>query len=319
MDQLRAMRTFVQVVDAGSFAAASRALNVAPAATTRTIAELENHLGARLLTRTTRRLALTEIGARYLERARAIVADVDDAAALASAAQTHAQGRVRLRAPGAFAANELGPRLQGFHAAHPRISLLITAHDASEALDETHDLTIVARRDAPDGDFVAHRLATSERVLCATPGYLRRAGRPRHGDDLARHALLLPAQQRTLALTQRASGERVAVATPAPTLESASEELLRAGALAGIGIALLPSYIAAPALKDATLERVLADWRLHEQTIWACMPSRRHVPAATRALLDFLRGEYHGRDGDPWLAPPAAVLRPAFSAELRAA
>jgi DNA-binding transcriptional LysR family regulator len=319
MDQLRAMRTLMQVVDGGSFAAASRALNVAPAATTRAIAELENHLGARLLTRTTRRLALTEIGARYLERARAIVADVDDAAALASAAQMHALGRIKLRAPAAFAAHELGTRLQRFHAAHPRVSLEVTAHAGAETLDEAHDLTLVARRDALEGDFVARELARSELVLCAAPGYLQRAGRPRHGDDLARHALLLPAARRALVLTQRTRGERVDVGSPAPALASANEDLLRAGALAGIGIALLPSYLAAPALKAGTLERVLADWRLGELTLWACMPSRKHVPAATRALLDFLLAEYGGREADPWLAPSAALLRPAFSAARLAA
>jgi DNA-binding transcriptional LysR family regulator len=310
MDQLKAMRTFVRVIDEGSFAGAARATDTAPAVVTRAVADLEEHLGARLINRTTRRLALTDIGERYLERARAILADIDDAAALASAAHAQPRGHVRVLCAPAFAVHQLAKRLPRFHAAFAQVTIEITAFGPVDTLDEGHDITILVRRQALDGDFVARRLARSEVITCASPDYLDRRGRPRVPQDLAGHdALIPPISELQRGVTfyrgpwgdDEPGGQGVSVAPGRPVLTSASMDLNYASALAGLGIAGLPSFVAEDALLEHALERVLPQWRLFVFTIWACMPTRKHVPASTRVFMDFLLAEFGGEDADPWL------------------
>lgn len=325
MDQLKAMRTFVRVIDEGSFAAAARALDIAPAVATRTIADLEAHLGARLMTRTTRSLALTDIGRRYLERARAILRDIDDAGALVSAAHAEPNGLVRVVAPAGFAVQQIGPRLARFHALHPKITVELTLHDRVETPEDDQDVSIVVTREALDGDYVARRLARSELVACAQPALLERLGRPQHPDDLATLPVLVPGgkQWRTLTFVRRDGGESVTVTPAAPVLSTDANALNLAGALVGLGITGVPSYLVDADLRAGRLEPVLPDWRLFDVAIWACMPSRKQVPASTRAFMDFLVAEFGGEDRDPWRVarPPQRDQRdqkPRWSAAIEA-
>lgn len=324
MDQFKAMRTFVRVIDEGSFAAAARALEIAPAVATRTIAELEAHLGARLMTRTTRSLALTDIGRHYLARARDILRDVDDATALVSAAHTEPRGHVRVFAPGAFAVQQLGPRLARFHAAHPKVTVELAIHDRVEVPDEGHDISIVVTREALDGDFVARRLARSEVIACAHPAFLDRVGRPQHPGDLARLPVLVQSgrQWRSLTFVHRASADSVTVVAAAPVLSTVANALNLAGTLAGLGVGGMPSYLVEPDLRAGRLEQVLPDWRLFDVSVWACMPSRKQVPASTRAFMDFLVAEFGGEDRDLWPVAPAAQRadqKPRWSAAIESA
>lgn len=308
MDQLKAMRTFVRVIDEGSFVGAARALDAAPAGVTRAVAELERHLGARLLTRTTRRIALTDIGRRYLERTRAILAAVDDAEALASQAHTQARGLVKICAAPSFAVQQLGPRLARFHAAHPEVAVELSASGPVQDLDDRHDITILVRREPLQGQFVARRLARSALLACAQPAYLERAGRPQHPQDLEQHALLAPAAGgRTLAFVHRDDGRTAEVQPARAALRSNHPELSHAGALAGMGIAVLPSYLAQADLASGRLDRVLPDWQLADLTIWACYATRQMLPASTRVLLDFLVADFGGEDRDPWVPAEAPL------------
>lgn len=308
MDQIRAMRTFVRVADAGSFVNASRLLDVAPAVVTRAVADLEHHLGARLVNRTTRRMALTDIGERYLERARAILDDIDHATALVSAVGDVAQGTVRLAAPPAFAAQLLADRLPRFAADHERVTVQLSAIDASEAQVHDHDITILVSAVPLDGSFVARPLSTCDVVACAAPAYLQRRGRPQQPDDLSEHDLLLAsggAASRSAVELQRcdADDERVGVLPRRCALASSDDATRLSAALGGLGIAVLPAFVAEAALRDGRLERVLPGWRFGTLTTWACMPSRRHVPAGTRALMDFLVAEFGSRAAVPTPAP----------------
>jgi DNA-binding transcriptional LysR family regulator len=316
MDQIKAMRTFARVIDTGSFVNASRALDIAPAAVTRMVAELEAQLGARLMTRTTRSLALTQIGERYLDRVRTILREVDDATAMVRQAHDRPQGAVRVLAPSAFAAHQLPQRLVRFHHMHPEVTVELTTAGPLHAPDEGHDVTIVAQQQPLDGDFVAHRLAHAAVVMCATPGYLQRQGRPLHPGELARHRLLLPPSARPLRRVSftrvdgNTQGERVNVEPSRGPLSTSSDEMNLAGALAGIGIAALPTYAVERALADGTLQQVLPQWRLADVSIWACMPSRKHVPLSTRAFMDFLLQEFGGADAAPWATAAATCATP---------
>lgn len=311
MDQLRAMRVFARVVDDGSFAQAARSLDMAPPVVTRLVAELEQHLGARLLNRTTRRLSLTEVGEQYLDKLRTILADVDEAAELAADATRLPRGHLRLLCPPAIAVHQLAKHLPRFQTQFPQVTLEITSPGPVETVDESYDLTIFARREAPDGQFIARRLARSEVVVCASPEYLARRGHPQHPSELVGHEAIIPpmsALQRGLVFYSGPIGPDqggLVCEVPGlrrPALATTHIDTMYAAALAGLGIAGLPSYVIEDALLEHALERVLPEWRLFDVTLWAGMPSRRYLPARTRAFIDFLLQIFGGEDLDPWLA-----------------
>ena len=310
MDQLRAMRVFAKVVDEGGFAKAARALDMAPPVVTRMVAELENHLGARLMNRTTRRLSLTEVGEQYLDKVRAILVDVEESEALASEATKVPRGHLRVLCPPAIAVHQLAKHLARFQAQYPEVTLEVASPGPVDTVDDAFDITIFARRDPPDGDFIARRLARTEVVVCASPEYLDRRGRPNHPSELMNHEAVIPpisAVQRGLTFyTGPSKGPShqsfTLPATNHPALATTNIDTMYAAALAGLGIAGLPSYVIEDALLEHALERVLPDWRLFEVTLWAGMPTRRHLPARTRAFLDFLLQVFGGEDCDPWLA-----------------
>ena len=308
MDQLRAMRVFSRVIDAGGFARAASAMDIAPAVATRLVAELEEHLGARLINRTTRRLALTDVGEEYLERVRSILSEVDDAEAVAGIATAEARGRLSVLVPPGFAVHQLAKHLPRFRALHPKVSLELTVSPSVDAPDENHDVTIIVQRVKPiEGAFIARRIATAEVVLCATPEYLEQHGRPKHPRDLANHDTLMPippSEQRELTFTPAWGGgdPEVVELKKLPPLMTTHSDMLYAAALAGLGIAGLPSLICEDALMEHALERVLPQWHMQTLTLFAAMPTRKHVPMRTRAFVDFLVDTFGRSERDPWLA-----------------
>jgi DNA-binding transcriptional LysR family regulator len=311
MDQLRAMKVFARVVDEGGFARAARALDLAPPVVTRTVAELEAHLGARLLNRTTRSIALTEIGEAYLEKVRAILIEVEESEALAAASAREPRGHLRVLCPPALAVHQLTKLLPRFAAAYPQVSIELHSPGAVQTIDEGFDVTLIATTLPLQGDFVARRLARSEVITCAAPEYLDQHGRPQHPRDLRTHEALIPPiseLQRGLTFIHGPVGEDGAGAetfTVVPQkrslLSSAHIDTMYAAALRGLGIAGLPSFVIEDALMEQALERVLPEWHLFSTTLWAAMPSRQHVPARTRVFVDFLVQAFGGADADPWL------------------
>ncbi|MEO6595248.1 MAG: LysR family transcriptional regulator [Planctomycetota bacterium] len=325
MDRLQSMRVFARVIDEGSFAGAARALNLSPTVATRLVADLEDHLRARLVNRTTRRLALTDTGESYLERVRHILAEIDDAEALAGAATSEPRGVVRVLCPPAFAVHQLAPRLPEFGARFPKVTIDLSAPGPVSTMDENFDLSILlVGPQKLEGEFVARLLAQSAWIVCASPEYLDRHGRPRRLRDFIDHQVLAPLNVREVLFhpdTQRRPGARGRTATPAApqtvaldpvrgTLGTNHIDTLYAAARAGLGIAGLPSFVVHPALQDGTLERVLLDWHMAEAQIYVAMPTRKYVPARTRALWNFLLEAFGGEAKDPWLARLRPVDRP---------
>ena len=310
MDRLHAMRVFARVIDLAGFAAAARDLNLSPAAVTRLVAELEEHLGTRLINRTTRRLSLTDAGSNYLERTRQILADVDEAEAQANLATSVPRGHLRVLVPPAFAVHQIAKHLPQFRADYPQVSIELVATGAVETLDESFDISIVIVGDhALQGDFIARRLATTEVIICASPGYLDRRGRPLRPEDLASHDAMIPTFLRELHFQRipfegsEPAGERIRLPTKRSALSTTHIDTMYAAALAGLGIAGLPSFVVEDALLEHALERVLPDWHLLSSTIYAAIPTRKHLPARTRAFVDFLVATFSGGDPlkDPWL------------------
>lgn len=323
MDQLRALRVFARVIDEGSFAKAARALDLAPAVVTRLIAELEEHLGARLINRTTRRLALTDTGEAYLEHARRILIEVEEADALAASSTAEPRGQLRVLLPPAFAVHQIAKHLPRFRARFPRVTFEFSVPGPVETVDENFDITILMLGRKPlEGDFVAWRLARSEIILCAAPAYLDQRGRPQHPHELTAHDAImptLPGAPRELTFHRsgtiaRGGAESVSIVPPASILDTNHIDTNYAAALAGMGITGLPSFVAEDALRERALERVLPQWRTLQVTINAAAPTRKHMPARTRAFIDFLVETFGGGDADPWLRA-AGCESPGESAE----
>jgi DNA-binding transcriptional LysR family regulator len=316
MDRLHSMRVFSRVIDVGSFAGAARELNLSPAVVTRLVADLEEHLGVRLINRTTRRIALTDIGELYLERVRLILNDVDEAEALASTAASEPRGHLRILAPPAFAVHQLAKHLPAFHERYPKVSLEVSAPGPVETVDENFDVTIIQLARRPlDGDFVARRLARTEVIACASPEYLDRKGRPHHPRDLERLDAMLPSFLREVTFQRgqigddEPPGDSFTLTPGRPLLGTVHVDMLYAAALHGLGIAGLPSFVAEEALFEKALERVLPEWRLFSSMLYAAMPTRKHVPARTRVFIDFLIEIFGGEDRDPWLSAAGCETR----------
>jgi DNA-binding transcriptional LysR family regulator len=312
MDKLKAMRVFARVVDEGSFASASRSMNLAPAIVTRLVADLESNLGARLLNRTTRRISLTDTGENYLERVRAILHEMDEADALATAATSDPRGHLRVLAPPAIAVHQLAKHLPDFHEKYGQVTVELAASGPVDTIDESYDITIVSARKQLEGEFIARRLARSEVILCASPEYLDRRGRPDHPSELTGHSALIPPMsdlQRGIVFVRGMWGDDepggesfTLVQEHRAVLTTSHTDTMYAAALAGLGIGGLPSFVIEDALMEHALERVLPEWRLFDVTLWAAMPTRKHIPARTRVFLDFLLQIFGGEDRDPWLA-----------------
>lgn len=306
MDRLHSMRVFSRVIEEGSFAGAARRLNLSAAVVTRLVADLEEHLGARLINRTTRRLALTDIGELYLERVRQILTEVEEAEALASAATSEPRGHLRVLAPPAFAVHQIAKHLPRFRAQYPRVTLELASPGPVETVDENYDVSIIqVGRQPLSGDFVARLLACSEVITCASPAYLDRMGRPVHPEELHRHEAMLPIFAREITFHRGTPGdepaESVTLVPSRPALSTIHSDTMYAAALAGMGISGLPSFVVEDALLEHALERVLPEWRVLTLRLYAAMPTRKYVPARTRVFIDFLLQTFGGREHDPWL------------------
>ncbi|MEF7615172.1 LysR family transcriptional regulator [Aquincola sp. MAHUQ-54] len=308
MDMLRAMRVFVNVVDEGSFANAARALKMTPAVITRTVAQLEAHLQARLLHRTTRRLSVTDVGAAYLDRVRRILAAVEDAEQRTRSDASDEAGVLRIAAPPTLLSHQLVRLLPEFRERHPRVALHIEPTQAPDVLDDNADVTLlVAPEDSLDGEFVARRLARSELLLCAAPSYLDQRGRPRHPSELAQHELLVSSVTPGLRPwrfepADDAGRDSIVVrGRRGGAIDTMHHETLYEAAMAGMGIVNTLSFVAGQAVQRGQLERVLGDWRLGAYELHAGMPSRKHQTARSRLFIDFLVEKFGGQAHDPWL------------------
>jgi DNA-binding transcriptional LysR family regulator len=292
MDRLQSMRVFQQVVDEGGFAAAARKMDLAPAVVTRLVSDLEEHLGVRLLQRTTRRLSLTQSGERYLERVRTILSEIDDADAMVQAETREMSGRIRILAPPVAATHTLAPAIIGFQKLHPSVFVDVHVEDSPDPAVHDHDLAVLNSTVHIDPDVIARPVILSQAVFCAAPAYLGQHGEPRTPEDLLRHRCLrlrTPGVRlgpmRLLDPTQQ--DRLLELDVPAVMTANHTDTLLRA-TLEGGGISSQPIDLLAPLLKAGLLQRVLAPWITARLTLIAALPSRKYMPARTRAFMDYL-------------------------------
>ena len=297
MDRLLSMRVFQRVIDEGGFASAARALDMSPAVVTRLISDLEQHLGTRLIQRTTRKLSLTDAGESYLQRVRSVLHDIEDAEAEASASTSEMRGTLRVLATPVLATYFLAPRVTPWLKRYPGVALDLAVDDFPQNRVEEFDVTFMVVEEGYNASVVARPLVTTEWILVAAPGYLKRAGTPRLPDDLKSHPhLRFPwhvnagVSGRRLKLTPAdgATGEPAEVDAPV-VLQSRNYDVLHRAALDGAGVATLSSVLCGPALASGLLVHLLPKWVAGRFTIYAALPTRKLIPARSKAFMEFVR------------------------------
>jgi DNA-binding transcriptional LysR family regulator len=306
--KLDGIATFVAVAEAGSISEAARRLRLSKSVVSERLAELERSLGTSLLHRTTRKLSLTEDGAAFQERAVHIVREIEDAAADLAERRGTLAGPLRISAPVTFGRMHLGPALFPFLSRHPRIELTLDLDDRRvDAAAEGYDAVV---RNGPIGDsrLMAWRLAPSRRVLVASPDYLARHGTPASITELDGHRGVFYTN-RGIA-DWRLSGSDGAVTVRARMgLRVNNGDMMRDAAIAGLGIALLPMFIASGAIAAGDLRIIDVGARPEDEFIFVAHPEGRRPSAKLRALAEHLRAAF----GTPPYWDLGAVGRSAFA------
>jgi DNA-binding transcriptional LysR family regulator len=288
MDPLDGIAAFTRVVDSGSFSAAARRLKISKSAASAHVQRLEERLGVRLLNRTTRRLAVTEAGAAYYRHCARILAEAEAAEESACALQREPRGTLRISAPDSFGWMHVAPAVPAFLKRYPELSVDIALSSAHVNLvDEGLDLAIRIGV-LEDSRLVVRKLAPSRLILCAAPAYLDARGMPREPRELAGHNCLCTSLLRwgdEWRLAGRRGEVRVAVGG---SFRSDNAEMLRAAALDGIGIAVLPTWAVMEPLRSGALRRVLGGWEPPASTIYAVYPGNKLMSVKVRAFVDHL-------------------------------
>lgn len=296
MDRLDAMRAFVTVVAEGSFTRAAERLALSPQLVSKHVSQLEQHLGVRLLNRTTRRLHLTEAGAAYRQRAEQVLAEIDDMEQALGALQGQARGRLRISAPLSFAIRHLAPLINDFQRAHPAVDIDLQLNDRKvDIVEEGFDIALRIGR-LKSSSLIAKRIAPVRLVLCAAPDYLKAHGTPEQPRDLTGHRFLRyrymeESQEPLLKWLSRGGGGE----SEGGELTSNNGDVLVEAAIGGAGIALQPTFLTGDAIRQGRLAIVLPEHEPEPLGLYAVYAHRQLLASKVRHFVDFLEGYF----GDP--------------------
>ncbi len=289
MDRFQALTAFAKVVETGSFVRAAERLGVSVSAVSRQVAELEAHLDARLLNRTTRRLSLTEGGQAFYERCVQLLADLEEAEIVVTAASIVPRGTLRLTSSATFGTRHLAPAIAEFEARHPQIRFEVELSErAVDIVEEGLDLALRIG-EIGSQNLVGRRIAVTHLVCCASPDYLAKHGEPRTPEDLAAHPCLTYeyAPNRGVWTFRDAAGRDRSIAVTGP-VHANNGNFLEALAVAGMGITREPDFIVGPDVRAGRLTPILREFAAPPLNIYVVYPSRRHLSAKVRAFADFL-------------------------------
>lgn len=301
MDRLTEMEAFVTVVDHGGFTEAARQMGLSKSAVSKHVAALETRLAVRLLNRTTRRVSPTELGLAYYDRAKAVLAETAEADAMVTSMQSAPKGSLRISAPVSFGIRHLSPAVAAFLTACPDVDVNMTLDDRFvELVAEGFDVAIRIGR-LEDSSLKARKIAETRRLLAASPGYLEAMGTPRSFDDLGAHRLLHYSHLATgnFWRLRTASGEERHIRVGGRLTVNNGDSLM-AAAEAGLGIALLPSFIIGDAIEAGRLVEVMADRPPDLLGVHALYPPSQFPQPKLRSFVDFLVEHFRGRGPDLW-------------------
>ena len=295
MDRFENMRTFIRVVEAGTISAAADRLGVAKSAVSRRLKELEEHLGVELFHRTTRKMNLTDTGRAFYHQSVRILEDVLEAELATSQAHGTLKGSLKIALPSTFGIMHMGPAINEFLKAHPQIEFDLDFNDREvDLIQEGFDLAIRIAN-LPDSSLIARRLAPIQNVICASPSYLEQMGSPRTPDELVDHRCLvysLLSDYEYWNLTDIDGNEtRTKIH---PYLKASTGEFLKDAAVEGMGIIMVPSFIAYKEIESGDLVQILEDYNPPRIDAYAIYPQTRHLSQRVRAFVDFLLKRFEG-------------------------
>jgi DNA-binding transcriptional LysR family regulator len=294
-DRFNDLQTFVTLVEAGSISRSAERLDVAKSVVSRRLSELEARLGVQLFQRTTRKLHLTDSGQSFYERAVRILCDLDEAEQAVAQSHTELSGVLRVALPVSFGLLHMGPAINEFMHAHPRVRFDLDFNDRQvDLVQEGIDVAIrIARLE--DSSLIARPLAPIKSVICASPAYLQAHGTPRTPQELPQHACLIysntPDPQQWV--FQDADGNVIRVKVPA-TLKANNGDFLRAASVAGEGIVWQPVFLAYRNIESGELVPLLTDYHWQDSQAYAVYPQTRHLSQRVRAFVDFLVQRFAG-------------------------
>jgi DNA-binding transcriptional LysR family regulator len=302
MDRVTGIQLFVRIVETGSFSKASADLGVTQPTATKHVAALEEHLGARLLHRSTRGVTPTEVGALYYDKCKLIVRELEEADNLATLVQSRLGGTLRVSTSVAFGRRVLIPLTLRFMHEHPELAIDLSFDDRYvDLVEQGMDLAVRMGRLA-DSSLGARYLGANPWVLVAAPSYLHARGTPRTPEELSSHACLVYSSvmgDDHWSFAQPEGGS-LSVRVKGP-LRSNNLSAVLAACRAGHGLAVLPWYVARESVADGVVQPVMPDAALPAQDIHAVFPSPKRVPAKVRAFIEFLQTAL---DGEWWLRAP---------------
>ena len=294
MDLFYSMRMYVAVVDGGSFAAAADKLDISRAMVSKQIQKLEEHLGTRLMNRTTRRLSLTETGRAFYERSVQIMHDVEEAEQVAGHMTRTPQGVLRVTIPLSYGQHRLAAIIGAYTQAYPQVQLDIALSDRKvDLIEDGFDLAVRIGA-LPQSDLIARKIGGVRSIVCASPGYVSRHGAPHTPEQLRGHACL--------GYTLTGSGADWRFETPdgplvvpiAGPIRADNGDIIRLAALSGAGILFQPHFIVGDDLVAGRLVQLLPEWQSAELGVYAVYPSRKHLSAKVRTFVDFLANALTG-------------------------
>jgi len=299
MNAFGAIPVFVAVVENDGFSAASRAIGISKSAVSKRINQLENHLGVRLLHRTTRKLSLTEAGERYFEHAAQALTAAGQAEDAVTELQGEPQGKLKISSPMSFGRLHVAPLIPIFMQRYPKILIDLVMDDRNiDLVAEGFDVAIRSG-DMPASTLIARKLAPLRQVLCASPDYIDRYGMPVTPSELSeRNCILFSYSGDANEWTLNKDGKAEAVLVSGSYRVNNSEAILVA-LREGIGIGRLPTFVAGPDLREGNLVRILESYNIPDHTFYAVFPERQYLPAKVRAFLDFSIN-YFGGDQPYW-------------------
>lgn len=294
MDQIQTMRAFIAVAQEGSFTAAGRRLGISTKLVSKYVAQLEDRLLTQLFNRTTRSVALTEVGTAYLERCRPIVEQVDELEALVREQQTTLTGPIHITAPTGFGSANLSQALAPFVAAHPRVEIDLKLSDNRVALvEEGFDLAVrigILR----DSTLMARKLSDMPVVIVGSPDYLAAHGRPKDPKALTTHNCLIDDNAADPTAWGFRKNHRDVVVKVGGGFRANAPAAIVNMAISDVGIGRVPHYAAANALKAGTLEQLFPDYEADQYGLYALYPPNRNLTARVRALIDHLADFFAG-------------------------
>tara|TARA_R110002094_G_scaffold54999_2_gene66096 strand:+ start:842 stop:1741 length:900 start_codon:yes stop_codon:yes gene_type:complete len=292
MDRIDAMRAFVTVVNEGAFTRAANELDMSPQLVSKYVSQLEQHLGVRLLNRTTRQIHLTEAGTSYHQRAQQVLHDIDDMESQIGDLQTEARGLLRISAPVSFAIRHMAPLLSEFQKTHPGVGIDLQLNDRKvDVIEEGFDVVLRIGH-LKSSSLIAKRIAPIRMVVCASPAYLKQNGTPQHLEDLQGHRYLrysyieLDASQPLHRWLQN-NGQN-----DSNGMTSNNGDVLVEAAIAGAGIALQPTFISGPAIKEGKLQVILQEYEPETMGLYAVYAHRQLLASKVRSFVDFIDGYF---------------------------